>query len=104
MRRTNDLASILKQFEIDSSRLSAELTRSLDKLKTGNARTPAISPTLLKMMTDAWTIGSIDYGAEHIRSGFTILALFASDDLARIVREIGKELLKIQVDVLKKNF
>ncbi len=102
--KDNDLASIIKQFEIDSSRLSAELTRSLDKLKTGNARTPSISPTLLKMMTDAWTIGSIDYGAEHIRSGFTILALFANDDLARIVREIGKELLKIQVDVLKKEF
>src|SRR5258708_15201271 len=76
--KDNDLASIIKQFDIDSSRLSAELTQSLDKLKTGNARTPAISPTLLKMMTDAWTIVSIDYGSEHIQSGFTILALFAT--------------------------
>ncbi len=60
---------------MDKSRLSAELTRSLDKLKSGNARTPAISPTLVKMLTEAWTIGSIDYDAAQIRTGFTILAL-----------------------------
>src|ERR1035441_7275354 len=47
----SDFARILKQFGVDKSRLAAELTRSLDKLKTGNARTPAFSPSLLKMFT-----------------------------------------------------
>ncbi len=42
----NDVAAIFKHFEIDTSRLSGELARALDKLKTGNARTPALSPTL----------------------------------------------------------
>src|SRR4051794_28508201 len=90
--KDNDLACILRQFEIDSSRLSAELSRSLDKLKSGNARTPAISPSLLKMMTEAWTLGSINYGAEQIRSGFTVLALFGNDELMRIVKDVSKEL------------
>ena len=39
-----DFAFIARHFGIDKSRLAAELTRSLDKLKSGNARTPAISP------------------------------------------------------------
>src|SRR5450755_1719958 len=55
-----DFAKIARYFELDQSRLSAELARSLDKLKSGNARTPALSPTILKMFTEAWTIGSID--------------------------------------------
>ena len=55
---SGDLAAILKHFEVDKSRLAAELTRSLDKLKTGNARNPALSPTLRKMLTEAWTLGS----------------------------------------------
>src|SRR6516164_1235655 len=63
----NDFARVARQFGIDKSRLSAELTRNLDKLKSGNARTPAFSPTLLKMLTEAWTIGSIDFGARQIR-------------------------------------
>ena len=53
-----DFAQIVSRFGIDTSRLTAELTRSLDKLKKGNARTPALSPSLVKMLTEAWTIGS----------------------------------------------
>ncbi len=99
-----DFAVILKQFGVDKSRLSAELTRSLDKLKSGNARTPALSPSLLKMFTEAWTIGSIDFAAPRIRTGFTILALVSNDELARIVREVSKELQKVPADALKKDF
>ena len=37
-----DLAAILRAFEAESSRLIADLTRDVDRLKTGNARPPAI--------------------------------------------------------------
>ena len=66
---SNDLAAILKHFGVDASRFSGELARALDRLKSGNARTPALSPTLIKMMTEAWTLGSIDFGAGQVRSG-----------------------------------
>ena len=101
---SGDLACILRYFEIDRARLTGELTRSLDKLKSGNARTPALSPTLVKMVTEAWTIGSIDFGSGQIRSGYTILALMSNEDLVRIVREVSRELPKINVDALKKDF
>ena len=39
-----DLAAILRRWEIDPARLLADLTRSLDRMKTGNARAPALSP------------------------------------------------------------
>jgi type VI secretion system protein VasG len=98
-----DFALIARHFEIDRSRLAAELTRSLDKLKSGNARTPALSPSLVKMLTEAWTIGSIDFGAGRIRTGFTILALLGNEELERIVRESSKELSKIPVESLRKD-
>jgi type VI secretion system protein VasG len=100
----DDFAKILSHFEVDKSRLSGELTRSLDKLKSGNARTPALSPTLLKMMTEAWTIGSIDFDAGQIRSGFTILALAANEELARLMRDSSREFQKIQAESLRKDF
>jgi type VI secretion system protein VasG len=100
----NDVAAIFKHFEIDTSRFSGELTRALDRLKSGNARTPALSPTLMRMLSEAWTIGSIDYNAGQIRTGFTILALATHDELVRLMRDISKEFQKIQPDVLKKDF
>jgi len=99
-----DVSRIFYRFGINQSRLSAELNRSLDKLKSGNARTPAISPSVLKMLTQAWTLGSIDYGAGQIRSGFTILALVQDEDLARILRDVSREWAKIEPDALKKDF
>ena len=100
----DDFSKILSRFEVDKSRLLAELTRSLDKLKSGNARTPALSPSLMTMLTEAWTIGSIDFEAGQIRSGFTILALASTGELARQMHAISKEFQKIQPDSLRKEF
>ncbi len=99
----SDLTFILKHYGIDRSRLAGELTRSLDRLKTGNARTPALSPKLVEMFTEAWTIGSVDFGAQRVRSGHTILALSSDPELARMVGDASKEFAKIPSEALKKD-
>src|ERR1035441_3263489 len=65
----NDIVAILKHFGVDRSRLTKELERSLDSLKSGNARSPAFSPTVVKMLSEAWTVASIDFNAGNIRTG-----------------------------------
>ena len=99
-----DAAKIFHQFGINTSRMNAELSRSLDKMRTGNGRTPSISPYVLKMMTEAWTLGSIDFGANRVRTGHTILALATIDELTRMVNEASTEFQKIEAEVLKKEF
>jgi type VI secretion system protein VasG len=100
----SDLQHILKHFAVNKSHLAGDLTISLDKLKTGNARTPVFSPSLVQMLSEAWTIGSLDFGAAQVRSGFCILAIVASADLARLMREVSREFQKISEETLRKNF
>ena len=100
----NDVAAILKHFGVDRSRLTSELERSLDNLKSGNARSPAFSPTVVKMLAEAWTVASIDFDAGSVRTGFTLLALLGNEDLARVAREIGKELQRIPPEGLRASF
>ena len=100
----NDIAFILKQYGVDKSRLTTELQRSLDRLKTGNARSPAFSPQLVKMLTEAWTIATIEYDANQIRTGHTLLALLTNDELVRLIRDISKELQLIPVEALRNGF
>ena len=76
-----DIAAILKHFGVDKSRLAAELQRSLDNIKTGNARSPAFSPQLVKMLTEAWALATIEYDAGSVRTGFTLLALLTNEEL-----------------------
>src|SRR5712691_5063574 len=100
----SDLQHILKHFAVNKSHLASDLTISLDKLKTGNARTPVFSPSLVQTLSEAWTIGSLDFGAAQVRSGFCILAIAASPDLARLMREVTREFQKISEETLRKNF
>src|SRR5262249_23343533 len=99
-----DAAAILKHYGVDRSRLAGELTRSLHRLKSGNARNPALSPTLVRMFTEAWTVGSIELGAGKVRTGHTILALTLNEELGRLIRDVSKELAKINGEGLKKDF
>ena len=99
-----DFSAILKQYGIDRSRLSTELSKSLDHLKTGNARTPAVSPHVAHMLGEAWTIGSLDYGATQVRTGHTVIALLQNEELARLVKDISRELTKIPVETLQRDF
>jgi len=99
-----DLLFILKHYGIDRSRLARDLTASIDKLKTGNARTPSLSPSFVRMLTEAWTVGSVDYGAGQIRSGHAMLALVVDEELARLARGTSREFEKISAEDLRKNF
>ncbi|MDP1858131.1 MAG: type VI secretion system ATPase TssH [Gemmatimonadaceae bacterium] len=99
-----DIPLLLRQFGVDRSRLASDLQRALDRLKSGNARTPSLSPQLLKMLTEAWTIGSVDHGATKVRTGHVLLALISNEELRRTAVEISKELAKFTPDALKASF
>ena len=97
-----DFAGIIQHFGVDKARLAGELGRSLDGIKTGNARTPAFSPSLLRMLREAWTIGSLEFGAGQVRSGAAILALVSDEELSRLVLDVSKEFRKIEAEALRK--
>ncbi|HVF91162.1 MAG TPA: Clp protease N-terminal domain-containing protein, partial [Blastocatellia bacterium] len=98
-----DLARVIRHFGIDHARLTSDLTRALDRLKTGNARTPALSPRLPRLIERAWLLASVDYAAEKVRSGHLLLALLTDDDLARLARETSRQFDKVSAEELRKS-
>ena len=63
-----DIAAILKHFGVDRSRLASELTRSLDKLKTGNARNPSFSSaSLISPVSTASTSSKLSNSTTTVR-------------------------------------
>jgi type VI secretion system protein VasG len=99
-----DFAFIVRAFGVDPSRLAADLVRSLDKLKSGSARIPAMSPGVLTMLREAWTFGSLEYDAALIRTGFLIVALVDTPELVRMIGPVSAELKKIKAESLRKDF
>src|SRR5215470_6916738 len=97
----SDVAAIYRHFEIDSSRVLRDLTRSLDRMRSGNSRNPAISPRIIRLLSEAWSLGSVEFNATQIRSGFLLTALLSSDTLAQFVTNSCPELKRISVESLR---
>src|SRR5258705_2272279 len=99
-----DTARIMKHYGVDPGRLGASLTRALDRLKTGNARTPSLAPRITRWLSEAWTLGSVELGASALRSRHLLLALLAHPDLAPLVADSSPEVTQVSVEDLTKRF
>ena len=98
-----DLEKILRYFEINQDHLIADLTRTIEGFKTGNARTPALSPRIPDMIKDSWMTASIDFQAASVRSGHIILSLLSNDQTARMLISSADAFKKISVETLEES-
>lgn len=101
--QNTDLHKILRYFEVNEARLMTDLTRTMESFKTGNARTPALSPRIPRMIQESWLVASVDYQAPSIRSGHILLALLASEEMARMLTGTSESFKKISLETLEKN-
>lgn len=98
-----DLQKILRHFEINEDRLISDLSRAIEGFKTGNSRTPALSPRIPGMIEDAWMVASIGFQSANVRSGHIILSLLSNDQMARILTSSSDAFKKISVETLDEN-
>jgi type VI secretion system protein VasG len=99
-----DVAAIFRHYEVDQARFIVDLNRALDRMKTGNARAPALSPDIVDLAKQAWLMASVEHGLSRMRSGHLLWALLADEVLARRAREASGQLLRISADALKRDF
>jgi len=97
----SDVAAIYRHFEIDASRVSRDLTRAMDRMRSGNSRNPAISPRITRLLSEAWSLGSVEYNASQIRSAFLLAALLSSDTLSHFATNSCPELKHISLEALR---
>jgi len=99
-----DFRRILRHYECSLDRLTKDIELALNKLKTGNSRTPGLSERLPRWFQNAWLLASVDFGEARIRSGHLLLTLLSDESLARIAREISREFNSISPESLKNKF
>ncbi|MDZ4850402.1 MAG: type VI secretion system ATPase TssH [Pirellulaceae bacterium] len=100
----SDYIRILESFEVDLGRLKADLTKCLDRLKTGNSKSPSLSPDVVELATEAWTLATINYSAGQIRTGHLLIALLLNESLKRAALGASRQFEKINAEALTKNF
>ena len=98
-----DVQAILRHYDVDTSRLIQDLTTAIDRLKTGNARSPVLSPQVVELAQDAWVFGSVDMGSPRTRSAHVLCAMCLDESRQRMAGEISKEWAKLSAESLKQD-
>jgi type VI secretion system protein VasG len=99
-----DLTCIFRQFDVDTSRLTADLNRVIDRFKTGNSRAPSLSQNVLDLIQQAWLICSVDQQQAAIRTGHLISVLMSDELMRTTAATMSREFEKISPEMLKKDF
>jgi type VI secretion system protein VasG len=97
----SDVTAVLEKFDIDVGKLSRDLNRELDQIKSGNTRAPALSPTVVDVAKSAWLLASVDYGQAIITSAHLLTAVMMDDGLRRSAEAVSSELKKITPESLR---
>ncbi|WP_196137603.1 type VI secretion system ATPase TssH [Aliikangiella sp. G2MR2-5] len=96
-----DLKAILKKFDVEPGKFNAELNSELDKIKSGNTRAPALSPTIVDLAKSAWILASVEYGLAATTSAHLLAALLLDEKLSRSTNITNGELSKIAPESLR---
>src|SRR3978361_1881735 len=84
-----DMATLLVRYDLDPVSVSGELNHLLNRLPSGSTGVPALSQRLIRLLTTAWALASLEFGSARIRSAILILALLETEALLRPIVEIS---------------
>src|SRR3954466_15365784 len=98
-----DVQRILKHFQIDASRLAADLIATLDKLPRGATSISDFSPDIPAVVERAWVYGSLMFGELQVRTGHLVVG-FLNSELRHKFLAVSREFNKIKLEELTDSF
>ncbi|MBV5297944.1 MAG: type VI secretion system ATPase TssH [Rhodoferax sp.] len=96
----SDLHRIIRHFDLDASKLAADLTRALDKLPRGATSISDLSEHIENAVERAWVYGTLKYGDSQVRSAYILVGLVKTTGLRNILYGISREFEKLGIDAL----
>ena len=100
----SDIHHIIRHYQLDPGRVSADMTRALDALPRGASSISDMSSHLVDAVESAWKWGSLNYNSNHVRTGHLVLGMLKSPPLRSILHGISGEFQKIKPDALVDEF
>lgn len=96
----SDVHRIVRHFDVDASKLAADLTKALDKLPRGATAISDLSEHIEMAVERAWVYGTLKYQDSQVRSAYIMVGLVKTMGLRNILYGISKEFEKLGIDAL----
>ena len=100
----SDLHRIVRHFEIDPSRLAADVTEALDRLPRGATSISDLSSHVESGVERGWVYATLMFGESRVRTGHLVVGLLKSPTLRNALLGISRQFDRINVDTLTGEF
>lgn len=96
-----DLLKILQQYDVEVDKVIASLASTIESLRGGNTRPPALSPNLVSLASQSWMLASVEYAQDFVSSGHLLVACLLDDGIRGQLILAVPELSVIKPDSIK---
>ncbi|HSH70564.1 MAG TPA: type VI secretion system ATPase TssH, partial [Deferrisomatales bacterium] len=100
----SDLHCVIKQFNLEPSRLARDITESLDRLPRGSTTISDLSSHLEEAVERGWVYGTLMFGESQVRTGYLVVGILKTKGLTHALLGISREFEKIKLDTLTDRF
>jgi type VI secretion system protein VasG len=100
----SDLLRIARHFNLDMSRLAADMTTALDRLPRGSTSISDLSPNIENAVERGWVYGTLMYGESQVRSGHLVVGMLKTPSLRNALMNISRQFERIRPDSLSEEF
>ncbi|MER9844624.1 ATP-dependent Clp protease ATP-binding subunit [Mesorhizobium australicum] len=94
----SDVQMIIADAGVDASRITADLTRAVDKLPYGATSIEEFSDHIFHAIQEGWNLATLEFSVEEVRSAHVLLACLKTPVLEGLVSKISAEFDKIDAD------
>ena len=100
----SDLHRIVRHFEIDGSKLAADMTSALDRLPRGATSISDLSTHVENAVERAWVYGTLMFGESQVRTGHLLLGMLKTPSLRNALLNISRQFEQVKPDLLSDDF
>jgi type VI secretion system protein VasG len=100
----SDLHRIIRQYELDTSALTTDLTASLDRLPRGASSISDLSTFVENAVERGWVYGSLMFNDRQVRTGYLLIGLLKTPALRNALLSISKQFERVKLDDLIEKF
>ena len=100
----SDLHRIIQHYDLEPSKVAADMTRALDALPRGATSISDLSGHVGDAVERGWTYASLLFNTNHVRTGHLIVGMLKDDSLKNVLYGISGEFRKVKADDIADNF
>jgi type VI secretion system protein VasG len=100
----SDLHRIVREFQIEPSRMARDITAALDRLPRGATSISDLSSHIEEAVERGWVFGSLLFGESQVRTGHLVVGILKTPGLRNNLTSISSEFEKIKLEQLTERF